>query len=641
MNSPNRWSLPYAPGLDGVRAMAVSAVLLYHGGVGIPGGFLGVDIFFALSGFLITTLLIGEWERHGKIRLLAFWGRRALRLLPALFLVILAISLYIVFFAEPAKQSQVRGDALSALFYVSNWRFVAVGQSYFDQFSSPSPLLHTWSLAIEEQFYLVFPIVLIGLLTWLGLKARRLAIVFFAGALLSAAWMWINFQPGTDPSRVYYGTDTRIQTLLIGAVGAAIIPALRNRPAIRRLAPVFGGVGLIGLVVAFKVVSDSSPVLFHGGFLVVALLSLLLITAIQLDARWLVKMFSLRPLVALGVISYGVYLWHWPIYLVLTPVRVGLDGWPLLFVRVFVSIVIATASFYFVEAPIRFHAFASAKASQRIKVTGAAVIACVTALFVATTVATSANASSAKITGPQLNYDGPPIIVYTAGDSNAWTLSRYFPQDLSNALLVENQTMLGCGITADSHMVGGTRLDVAPACRKWLTRLPQIVDSLHPDIGLLFAGSWEQLDQLGPNNTEITPDNPAFKKHLTDEYASLLKMLHSRSNHVAAVTNHCHGTPDFGVQPPVPAQINSLDRVAVVNEALEAAAAQVPFPVTVIDLNSYLCSDGYTNDWNGTTLRSDGLHFTEDGSRIVWNWLTPQLIEIQEGSESTPTPTVR
>jgi len=222
-------SIPYQPGLDGLRAVAVGAVLLFHGGVTwMRGGFLGVDIFFVLSGYLITTLLLVEWGRTRHIRLLAFWARRARRLLPALALLLVGVVLFGLLVAAPETLDRLRDDALSSIGYVANWRFIASGQSYFDQFVEASPLRHSWSLAIEEQFYLLWPLVLLVLLRWRP-RLSSLARLFAAGAIASALLMAVLVDPEGDPSRVYYGTDTRAQALLVGATLAAIMLRLRTR----------------------------------------------------------------------------------------------------------------------------------------------------------------------------------------------------------------------------------------------------------------------------------------------------------------------------------------------------------------------------------------------------------------------------
>ena len=221
--------LTYMPALDGLRAVSITGVLINHGGFGwSTGGFLSVNVFFVLSGFLITLLLMGEWVKTGTIRLRNFWARRARRLLPALFLLVAGIALYAWLLAPAGSDSSLRGDGLSTLLYVGNWHQIISGQSYFAQVASPSPLLHTWSLAIEEQFYLVWPLVVLAVLKWR--KSPRLLLgMAIVGVVASATEMALLFHPGIDPSRLYYGTDTRAQDILVGAVVALLFGRRRSR----------------------------------------------------------------------------------------------------------------------------------------------------------------------------------------------------------------------------------------------------------------------------------------------------------------------------------------------------------------------------------------------------------------------------
>src|SRR5689334_20249276 len=205
----------YLPALDGLRAFAVAGVICYHGSLSwAGGGFLGVDAFFVLSGFLITTLLLREWRSSthgtewnavGRIDLKGFWTRRARRLLPALLLVLAAVAIYAVLVAAPDELHTIRGDGIASLFYVANWRFIFNGQSYFAQFGAPSPLKHFWSLAIEEQFYLLWPLIVYGILRWRNGSVRALATLAAVVATASAVLMFVLYTPGQDPSRVYYG----------------------------------------------------------------------------------------------------------------------------------------------------------------------------------------------------------------------------------------------------------------------------------------------------------------------------------------------------------------------------------------------------------------------------------------------------
>ena len=221
--------LPYVAALDGIRAVAVAGVVLYHAGARwLPGGFLGVDLFFVLSGFLITSLLLAEREATGRIDLPAFWARRARRLLPAAFLVI-ALSVLAVAIASPSDLPSTRADAIASFLYVNNWHQILADQSYFQAFARPSLLRHLWSLAVEEQFYLLWPLVMGICVAALG--RRRTTILTLVLAVASSGLMAVLFTPGRDPSRVYYGTDTHATGLLIGALpGVRLAPVARGGP---------------------------------------------------------------------------------------------------------------------------------------------------------------------------------------------------------------------------------------------------------------------------------------------------------------------------------------------------------------------------------------------------------------------------
>ena len=221
----------FVPALDGLRAVSVLGVMLYHGGAPfMSGGFLTIDVFFVLSGFLITSLLLGEWAKRLTIRLGQFWARRARRLLPALLVMLVGVAIYAKVFATPGEFANLRLDSLSTLFYVANWHFIFGGGNYFVMTAQPSPLEHMWSLSIEEQFYIVWPPVALFMLH-LGRKlrpARRLWPIFATaviGAIASAVDMRLLYSSGASVMRLYEGTDTRCQDILVGAalaIGMAI-----------------------------------------------------------------------------------------------------------------------------------------------------------------------------------------------------------------------------------------------------------------------------------------------------------------------------------------------------------------------------------------------------------------------------------
>jgi len=358
----------HLPSLDGLRAFAVGGVVAYHLGWGFAsGGFLGVDLFFVLSGFLITTLLLEEWISSGTIRLGAFWGRRARRLLPGLVLLLVCLGLFVVLdgrFGGPGATAGIdfhglRDDALAALFYVANWHFIFEHQSYWAQFSAPSPLQHTWSLAIEEQFYLVWPPLLLLILPRLRVHWRKwLSALAVVGGLASVVAMAALYQNG-NPNRAYLGTDTRIFDMLAGAVVAAVA-AGRSQPGpvARRALHLSAGACAVVLAIFWATAGSANgvpkPWMFRGGFAVCAILAAIVIADVrQFRSGPLGRVLALRPLRWIGMISYGIYLWHWPVIVYLNPARTGLTGWVLDVVRIVVMVAAAAASFYLVERPIR------------------------------------------------------------------------------------------------------------------------------------------------------------------------------------------------------------------------------------------------------------------------------------------------
>src|SRR6266516_2669177 len=292
------------PALDGLRAAAIVAVLLYHGDVGwARGGFLGVDAFFVLSGFLITSLLLAESQTTRGIVLPQFWRRRARLLLPALFLVLGAVAVFAAGWAPADMLQRLRGDAFAAIGYVANWRFIASGQSYFAQFASPSPLQHVWSLAIEEQFYLVWPPAFLLLLRLTrGSRPVLLGITATLSAG-SAVLMAGLFTPGADPARVYYGTDTRAQSLLIGAALALLLEGRRigaTRAGRVLLQTAAAGAATV-LLWTWTRTPDDGDWLYQGGLAVTAVLVAVVIACVIGEAPGpLGRFLSLRPVRWIG-----------------------------------------------------------------------------------------------------------------------------------------------------------------------------------------------------------------------------------------------------------------------------------------------------------------------------------------------------
>ncbi|HEX5945165.1 MAG TPA: acyltransferase family protein [Acidimicrobiales bacterium] len=361
--------LRHEPGLDGLRGLAVAAVVAFHLGH-LRGGFLGVDLFFVLSGYLITSLLLAEQAGTGGIGLRRFWVRRARRLLPALFVVVLGAALLIAVLTPAGERPGFRGDALATLGYVANWHALADEADYWDMFVQPSPFDHMWSLAIEEQFYVVWPLAVLGLV---ALARRRswstpglVAGVATVGAASSFVVLAATYDP-LDTSRAYYGTDARVGPTLLGAAlaaasiarGRASLVARGGVDAGRRSWPEPGQValGVAALAAtgwAVAALDGIGPAYYRGGLVVFSVAAVALVHLVTAGGSGpIVTVLRLRPLAALGTISYGVYLWHWPVIVYLTPDRIGLDGWALDAVCVGVTLAASVVSFVVVEQPIR------------------------------------------------------------------------------------------------------------------------------------------------------------------------------------------------------------------------------------------------------------------------------------------------
>jgi peptidoglycan/LPS O-acetylase OafA/YrhL len=389
--------LAYRPGLDGLRALAVLGVFLYHarphsdGNGWLPGGFLGVDLFFVLSGYLITSLLLIEWENHHRIVLLRFWARRARRLFPALVVVVLAALLLSAIFAR-ADLGRTRSDAVSSLLYYTNWHLILANSSYFVRMGNPSLLGHLWSLAVEEQFYVLWPLLLVPGLVFLGRK--RLPYAVAAGIAGSAALMWLLYHGSdSDPSRVYYGTDTRAFLLLMGILLALLWPYVER---IRRGLPLLEllGVAALGMTIwLFATLQDYDPVFYRGGDLAASFCFAVLIAAVAHPESRLNHILGVAPLRWVGERSYGIYLWHLPIILLTRPgVDLSWSGPTAVIGQAAIIVAAAALSFKYVEQPIRTgqlqRRLAEFQTRRRLElVTGGAVavVACFAILFVTPT----------------------------------------------------------------------------------------------------------------------------------------------------------------------------------------------------------------------------------------------------------------
>jgi peptidoglycan/LPS O-acetylase OafA/YrhL len=621
-------------GLDGLRGAAVVAVLLFHAGH-LVGGYLGVDLFFVLSGFLITGLLLTEWEGHGRVRLGAFWARRARRLLPALFVMLFGVAAYTALVASPTQFASIRADALSTLGYVANWHSILAGHSYWTLFSAPSPLDHTWSLAIEEQFYLVWPLIVVGL----AIRVRRrdqLAPRVLAVALVGAVGLGVLAVSlaalGASTNRVYLGTDTRAPAILLGAAFAALCA---GRAPVRSTAgrigvEVAGLVGLAWLGWAWTHFDGQDPFLARGGLLLCGVAAVLVIAAVVHPLRGpIAALASIAPLCWLGLISYGLYLWHWPVYVWLNTTRTGVHGWTLTGLRVAVSLTLAVASYFLVELPIRHGALRGW--SIRVVAPAAAALTLIVVLVAtagavnpASTVETASAGRHVAATPTTIPTPGSPRVLMV-GDSVGVSLGARL-DEIQGAvgISVVNLAKIGCELPMSDYYrkpagddgPAGEPLLTSPMCRDWPTQWAAQLAEVHPSHVVLSMG-FPAVEDIQIRGVWHTACSSWWRRYYRAEATTALRLLGSTGAHVWVATIARPGKDYF---PP------SLDTgTECVNRLLRDAAAAAH--ASVLDLDGYLCPGkgrcGSTLD--GQELRPDGLHFANPGGRLLAVWVARQL----------------
>ncbi len=681
-----RTSIAYQPALDGVRALAVAAVVLFHAEVsGFTGGYLGVSMFFTLSGYLITSLLVHEHDSMGRIALGEFYRRRVRRLLPAsavcLGLVALAGTVSNVFDGVVDLRKQLVGSVLQ----VANWVFLIGDGSYQELFQrasgTSSPLEHFWSLAIEEQFYWVWPPAMVAILSRSrNVRSRIIVVALIAigfsvsAPVIAAVW---------GPDAAYWSTPTRIAEILIGALLAVV---LAGRTVDRRLS-VVAPVSLLALAACIVTFPSSGGPAYHGALPLVAVASAGLVLGLQIPSA-LGTLLSRAPLVWLGRISYGVYLFHWPIFVILDEQRTNLDGIVLLAVRIGLSLGAAQISYVLIERPIRTANAFGTRSTFGLAAMSTAVVAFVAIVVVPVgageywisdeaTVAAAAiqpddaelqivtdadphdtapvtvpgildpatprvttlstNPLSTNVTSPTTTSTGPPLPTLTrpvrivvAGDSTAnATATGLIAWAAAHPELaqVDVITEPGCGFVR-----GGERwadgFEPNPArCAEWIDAvLPQGVSTLQPDVVMLMVTSWDVLDHRWGSGLTVTPLDAGFAARIAADYSALSDaLLAGGAGSVAfvrqPVPNLLWMNQGTGQQDPA--------RHDVVYAVMDQLRASRVGDVGVIALDAWLADAGLDDDRG---VRPDGVHWDPSASaQIAEDYLGEQLIRIALG----------
>jgi peptidoglycan/LPS O-acetylase OafA/YrhL len=657
-------------------------VLLYHLGTTglnqtdgpefVPGGFLGVDVFFVLSGFLITSLLLAERAQTGRISLREFYLRRARRLLPALYTLLIVVAL-LGAFAYRDRASSLGGDLVASFSYVTNWWLIAQNASYFGGGAAPPMLTHLWSLAVEEQFYLIWPLILIVLTRSIRRLARRWAAVVVTVMILASAGLAAYlFSPWEDPSRVYYGTDTRAATPLFGALLAIVLRPWRWRAAISQAARLVidaAGIGaVLWLGVATMHYHDTEPGLYRGGFLFVAVVAGVLVVAAAHPASRIGTVLGIAPLRWLGERSYGIYLWHWPLFTVTRP---GAD-WPLdpvssSLARIALTLLIAALSYRYIEKPLRSGAIGRAFGRWRAATPGrrgfgAARFALATALvlaggFAVTNRLTSAapaaatpvggvdvalgqatpipsetagpvpTASASPSASPRagaLTVPAHPPSVGVFGDSQGMTLLRNTPSDIGKYVKFRDNTIEGCGVLLGRVTSrSGERRDLAANCPNWLSQWESDAAATHPDIALIMLGAWDVFD-LTVNGTTMTFGSPQWDATWKAALTKGIEALQGHAKRVVVALTPCYRPirASAGYWPERGDDVRTRHLNDLMREtALATSAYTVDPPVQ-------FCTDPKIS--KSLSYRWDGVHYYRPGALLFCQKVIPQLLAIDE-----------
>lgn len=617
----------------------MGAVLVFHAGCGwASGGFLGVSTFFTLSGFLITSLLLAELQETGRLALAEFWTRRFRRLMPAALLTLLGVALYGALRADPQQLWRLRADSLASLFYYANWRFMWSRRAYEELFGRPSPVQHFWSLSIEEQFYLVFPVLFLGL--WRltrGSRARSAGALaaLAAGSLALTAWL---HHPEQASTRVYYGTDTRAAELLIGAVLALAIPPL-SEVSVVRAPPALTLAGCAGLFFSLWFWATATPGsvwLFEGGLGAIALASAAWIAAAVRPGP-LARALAFEPLRLLGVISYGVYLLHWPVYIWLDATTTRLGPVTSFGLRAGVTIALASFSYRYFEQPIR-----SGRWLPRFTVWKAAPVAL--AIVAAALVAVTRHlVVPPSVQNPLLGRSEMPPLrsasgaelprAIVLGDSVAWTLGRGLERwgGYTKRASIWNLATFGCGLTHGSGAIdNGINEDSEGRCGRGADWWRIEIDEFKPQVAFVMAGLWDLRDRRLPEWTQVrAPGDPVFDAWLLGEFEYAVDVLASAGVRIVWLTYPC-------ISPDPAANIASgpLGKTAALDPArlvhlnhvlLPELVKRRPGLIELVDLDARVCPGGvYSDVVEGVKdARPDGVHFSVQAATRLAAMLGP------------------
>ncbi len=631
-------SLGYHASLDGLRGLALLAIIVYHSGLDIaPGAFLSVSTFFTLSGFLITALLLIEHRREGSVSLRGFWERRLRRLMPAALAAISLIAVAALVLADATQWIRLRADALSSVFYVANWRFIVVGDSYGAAFESPSPYTHFWTLAIEEQFYLVLPVLVIGALALGRGNRRTVAAIIGGGVVASIAWSNWLVSSGASIDRLYFGTDVRAAELLAGSL-LAVWWMRRSQPLGprgSRWARTLGPLALVAMLGLWMTADLNDTVFYRGGLALYSLLTLTVIAAALQPDGITRRLLSWRPLVWIGVLSYAAYLLHYPILIWLGQ-HTDMGAATRLAIALPLTFGLAVLSAHHLERPIR--------SGERIprRRTGAAVLAglaatvvivvAVTGLFTpvdATDLSQARDwqrfldetAAQEKSTAPRIAPYGDSTAIMTGRGLAAVSLRQ--PEDF---VAGGGWADLGCGlISGGERRIRGETVPFEQNCANWMAEWARTSGEGPADIAVVQLGPWEVVDQQLDSGGEFLTigEDPELDVAIEDSLRRGVDTLLEDNVMVVLLSppDVEYGRVD-GRAPDEQFAESDPARMERFREMLRDVAAAND-RVEMVDLASWVAARPDDDE-----LRPDGVHFTNDAAEEVALWLGPTLVDV-------------
>jgi len=628
--------LEHLPALDGLRGACLLAVLLFHSGYAwMSGGFLGVSTFFTLSGYLITTLLVVERDATGTVSLRRFWERRLRRLLPAALVTIVAIVATAPLWMPPAQRENLAEEALGTLFYVVNWRFMSPEYAYGLIFTDPSPFQHFWSLAIEGQFYLLFPL-LVGVVVKSGGGTRALAVLCALLALASLAVAFGGTSLADAQHRLYYGTDARAEELLIGALLALAqqsggrAAAVLSGAAIRSAGPL----AAVLMLVAWSRASVEDAWLYRGGLAAYALLSAIAVAAATQPTGPVRRALGAAWLRWIGRVSYGAYLFHWPIFLFLTEARTGLGEPALLVVRLAATFGLAALSYRWLELPVRRTALLPGRRFALTSVVATLVVATLVIASNPTAIALWTLATiyetRQRLAGEVPNSQRVRFAMF--GDSTAmtlWTggLGGWIRND-GQSLGVTGSVKLGCGLFAFGEIENRDQWNAERAeCHDLAEQWRASVAQVRPDVAIVLVGPWEARNRRrSPTAPSLHLGDPELDAATRRAIEQAVDALTSSGAVVVWLASpYIQIGPLKGETFRTDAESSDPKRMDLFNAMLADVARTRTDRMRIVDLGAYL--QRRPGGLFDPAIRADGVHFTKSGAaEVSADWLGPEIL---------------